>query len=116
MARQNIRLPIWSILLMSFGLWACDDDGGTTTIYVDADLSGQCAPACDPNACQACDTSGETPACVNTCGEGTTCQAGACVAEAPAACAPACDACQTCDMSGASPVCVDLCAEGTECV
>ncbi|MDF1564034.1 MAG: tetrathionate reductase family octaheme c-type cytochrome [Deltaproteobacteria bacterium] len=74
-----------------------------------------CDPACDANACMVCDESGESAACVSTCGEGTTCEAGACVADAPVTCDPACGPCQTCDTSGAAPACVDNCGPGLVC-
>jgi octaheme c-type cytochrome (tetrathionate reductase family) len=141
MSRLRSRSPkaALSLLpcLLGLGLLACDGDGnadgvtgGTSAggsgsggqLGPDAgtggDVVGLCTPACDVTACQSCDATGTTPACVTFCGEGTTCQNGTCVAEPvvePATCAPACDACQRCDTTGETPVCVDNCGDGLVC-
>ncbi len=112
-ARWSLRLGLLSLVV---ALVACDDDDSTTYVYVDAGGAAGCAPACSAEACEICDESGAAPVCVGTCGAGTTCQAGACVADAPATCEPACGDCQACDTTGAAPVCVDLCGAGAACV
>ena len=70
-------------LAAPIGCGGDDDDAGTdadTDTDTDSDADA-CDPTCDANACMECDLSGETPACVSSCGENTTCEAGECVAK-----------------------------------
>jgi octaheme c-type cytochrome (tetrathionate reductase family) len=94
--------------LLSLSLSAC---GGTSE---EEAPKAACDPVCDANACQVCDTSGDTPLCVSTCGEGLLCQDGECVIPEDAQC-DACDPCQYCDTSLDPAACVDFCADGTTC-
>ena len=102
----------WWMIAVATLLAACGGDDGESTNPTSS--SPTCKPSCGP--CQECDTSGNTPICVDLCGANTTCQSGECVASPPTpTCSPACGDCQACDTSGASPVCVDHCATGTSC-
>jgi len=74
-----------------------------------------CDPACDANACQVCDESGEEPVCRTVCADGLTCEAGECIDPGLSECEPACSECSYCDTSGGAPACVDPCGEGTTC-
>ncbi|MCA9545817.1 MAG: tetrathionate reductase family octaheme c-type cytochrome [Myxococcales bacterium] len=106
------RLSLMTALLAGLTLTACDDDDDKTPV-ADSGVVVACTPEC--GACEVCDTTGEAPMCVSTCGEGTTCQDGACVAEGggEVTCEPGCGPCQVCDNMGA---CVDTCGVGSECV
>ncbi len=103
------RRTSWLVAgLLSLSLAACSGDS-------DGDgRSGACDPTCDANACQVCDTSGDSPQCVSACGEGLLCQDGECVVPESAQC-DACDPCQYCDTSLDPAACVDFCADGTTC-
>ena len=103
------RRTLWLVAgLLSLSLSACSDDSGGEA------PKAACDPVCDANACQVCDTSGDTPLCVSTCGGDLICQDGECVIPEDAQC-DACDPCQYCDTSLDPAACVDSCGEGTTC-